>query len=175
MDNKLAEKIERLEAQLPRWEKWLYACFSAAVIMLVHAFIKASENFLLADLLFSIEQKTLVPTTIPNYFGYVNNVNNVILSPERNWLWVIVELAALAPAAILAFHSAWRKVPLVKRLDLIFGFLLASWVNLLALGAQNPLNVSDAHNFFVLGYLLALGLGYWWLRRKKEKAEEVFP
>ena len=175
MENKLAEKIERLEAQLPRWEKWLYACISAAVIMLVHAFIKASENFLLADLLFSIEQKTLVPTTIPNYFGYVNNVNNVILSPERYWLWLIVELAALTPAAILAFHSAWRKVPLVKRPDLIAAYLLAAWVNLLVLGAQNPLPVSNAYNFFAFGYLLVLGLGYWWLRRKKEKAEEVFP
>ena len=175
MESNLAEKTERLEAQLPRWEKWLYACYSAAVIMLVHAFIKASENFLLADLLFSLEQKAGVPTNIPNYFGYVNNVNNVILSPERNWLWVIVELVALAPAAILAFHSAWRKVPLVKRLDLIFGFLLAGWVNLLALGAQNPLNASDGYNVLVIGYLLALGLGYWWLRRKKDRAEEVFP
>jgi hypothetical protein len=171
----MENKIEQMEQKLLRWEKWLYACFGSAIIMLAQAFIKASENFMLTDFLSSIEEKVVVPANIPDHYVYVQTAYNFLLSPERYWLWLIVELAALTPAAILAFHSAWRKVPLVKRPDLIAAYLLAAWVNLLVLGAQNPLPVSNAYNFFAFGYLLVLGLGYWWLRRKKEKAEEVFP
>ena len=175
MDNKLAEKIEQLEAQLPRWEKWLYACFSAAIVMLAHAFIKASENFMLTDFLFSIEKEVVVPANVPNNYVYVQNAYNFLLPPERYWLWLIVELVAFVPAVILSFHPLWRKVALTKRIDLIFGYLLAGWVTLLSLGAQDPLNVGNGYNVLVIFYLLALGLGYWWLRRKKDRAEEVFP
>ena len=52
MENELAEKIEHFEAQLPRWEKWLYACFGMAVVMLAQAFLKAYENQLLINVLF---------------------------------------------------------------------------------------------------------------------------
>jgi uncharacterized membrane protein len=40
---------------------------------------------------------------------------------------------------------------------------------------QDPLNVGGGYSVLVIVYLLALGLGYWWLRQKKDKADEVFP
>lgn len=168
MDNKLAEKIERLEAQLPRWEKWLYACFGVAFTMLIHAFIKAHENQLATEAFFMLEKEAGSDLTFPSQLW-------LSFSSWRPLLWLFVQFATLVPAAILAFHSAWRKVTLNKRLDLIFGFLLAGWVTLLSLGAQDPLNAPNGYNTLVVVYLLALGLGYWWLRRKKERAEEVFP
>jgi hypothetical protein len=170
MDSKLAEKIERIESQLPRWEKWLYACYSAAFVMLAHAFIKAYENQMLTDALFSIDDQAGA-TNLPGFTHFTN----IYYSVWRILLWLFLQFATLAPAAILAFHPTWRKIPLAKRLDLIGGYLLAAWVALLVLGAQDPLNVSNAYNVFVIVYLLALGLGNWQLRRKKDKAEEVFP
>jgi hypothetical protein len=183
MENKLAEKIERLEAQLPRWEKWLYACYSAAFIMLAHGFVKAYENQMLTDALFFIEKKAgITPSSYvfftpppPDLFHYYSNINFAMISSWRIALWVVVQFLILACAAILAFHPAWRKIALAKRLDLIFGYLLAGWVVLNSRGAQDPYNVSDGFNILILVYLFALGLGYWWLRRKKDSAEEVFP
>jgi len=187
MENKLAEKIERLEAQLPRWEKWLYAYYGVAFTMLVHAFIKADENQMLVDALLFIEKKAgitpslLTPTFFtplpPDLIPYYSNISYAMISNGRIALWFVVQFFILACAAILAFHPAWRKIALAKRLDLIFGYLLAGWITLLSLGAQDPHNVDDGYGntVVVVVYLLALGLGYWWLRRKKDKAEEVFP
>jgi hypothetical protein len=182
MDSKLTEKIERLEAQLPRWEKWLYVCYSAAFVMLAQAFIKAHENYLLADALFFIEKKAgVIPSNgfftppPPDVREYYINLNHAMISNWRIALWLIILFLILACAAILAFHPAWRKIALAKRLDLIFGFLLAAWINFLSLGAQDLLNIPGEYNVLVVVYLLALGIGYWWQGRKKDKAEEVFP
>lgn len=102
-------------------------------------------------------------------------ISTGLISPARILFWLFLELITLTPAAILSFHSTWRKVRLAKRHDLIFGYLLAGWVILLALGAQDPVNVSNGYTVLVIIFLPAIGLGYWWLRRKKDKAEEVFP
>lgn len=174
MDSKLAEKIERLEVQLPRWEKGLYAGFGAAFTMLAGAFVKASENTVLTSALFSIEDK-VGSTNLSVFSQYYTDLAYVYVSPWRLLLCLFFEVAVIAAVAILTFHSTWRKIPLSKRLDLIFGYLLAGWIALLSLGAQDPLNVGNGYNVFVIVYLLVLGMGYWQLRRKKEKAEEVFP
>ena len=173
MESKTESMMEQIEQKLSGWEKWLFASFSAAIIILIHALIKATENAMLTDLLFSLGETTIVPSN--TYYGYQQYVSSVHLSPERYWLWFFVELAAIVPAAILAFHSTWRKVASIRRLDLIIGYMLAGWVAYLALGAQDPLNVGNGYNVFALVWVLSLGFGYWWHRRKKDKAEEVFP
>jgi hypothetical protein len=98
-----------------------------------------------------------------------------MVSTWRIALWLVVQLSILICAAILSFHSPWRRVSLANRLDLIFGYLLAGWISLLSLGVQDPNNASAGYSSLVIGYLLILGLGYWWLRRKSDKAEDVFP
>lgn len=173
MSNKSPLSIEQLEARLPRWEKWLYLTLGAALIMLIHGLIKYYENTLLAGLLFSLEDQGVdLWQFMPQYS---NQLGIIFVSPWRLLLWLILELAALLPAAILGLHSRWRRVALARRLDLIGGFLLVGWINLLALGATDPLNVGDGYNVLVLLYLLLLGGGYWFLRRKRDRAEEIFP
>jgi hypothetical protein len=174
MGSDLAEKIEKLEARFPRWEKWLYACYGAVFMMLAHSFIKASENTALTKALFFIESK-VGTTNLPGFSQYYTNLAYVYLSPWRLLIWLIIEMAVLVPAAILAFHSAWRKIVLARRLNLIFAYLLAGWVNLLSLAVPDPRSVPDGYNTVIVVYLLAMALGYGWLRRKKNKAEEVFP
>ncbi len=174
MESNLTEKIERLEAQLLRWEKWLYACYGAAFTLLAQAFVKAYENQRFVNVFFSIDKDAgAIRGSV--FQQYNADIFQGLISPWRILLWLFLEFAFLAPATILAFHPPWRKIVLAKRLDLIFGYLLAGWVALLSLGAQDPLNVGAGYNVFVIAYLLALGLGYWQLRRNKDKAEEVFP
>ena len=163
-----------MEQKLSVWEKWLYASFSVAIIMLAHAVIKAYENQLFINVFFSIEMESGAPN-LSIFQQYNREIFQGLISLWRILLWLLLEIAALAAAIILAFHPTWRKIALAKRLDLIFGYLLAGWVTLLSLGAQDPVNASNGYNALVVVFLLAIGLGYWQLRRKKDKAEEVFP
>jgi len=172
MGSKPSPLVEQLEARLPRWEKGLYACFGAAGVMLAHGFIKAYENTMLTGLLFSLEEEAGIFHVM---YRYSYSLSEVYISPGRIVLWLVVQLIPLVLAAILGFHSRWRKVTLTKRLNLIAGYLLAGWLVLLSLGAQDPLNVGDGYKLVVIVYLLALGLGYWYLRRRKDQAEEIFP
>lgn len=174
MSSKSSLSIEQLEARLPRWEKWLYLCLGAAVVMLIQGFIKYYENTLLTNLMFWLMENQGIDIWqfIPQYLSQGSYVQ---LSLWRLLLWLAVELAALFPAAILGLSSRWRRVPLAKRLDLIGGFLLTGWINLLALGATDPLNMGGGYNALVVLYLLLLGGGYRSLRRKRDRAEEIFP
>jgi hypothetical protein len=168
MESKTDPTIEQVEQNLLVWEKWLYACFGAAIMMLIYAFIKAHENQLAINEFFALQKDD----------GSGLFFSSKLYAPFSLWrlgLWLFVQFATLAAAAILAFHSTWRKIPLSKRLNLIFGYLLAGGITLLSLGAQSPLDVSNGYNFAVFGYILALGLSYGWLRRKRDRAEELFP
>ncbi|MEZ0396866.1 MAG: hypothetical protein ABWK53_10625 [Anaerolineales bacterium] len=173
MSNKSPLSVEQLEARLPRWEKWLYFTLGAAVILLIQGLIKHYENTLLSGLFFALGDQGVDVWQFSIQYAY--SLSLIFLSPWRLLLWLMVELAALLPAAILGLHSRWRKVALNKRLDLIGGFLLTGWVALLALGATDPLNMGGGYNTLVILYLLLLGGGYWRLRRKRDQAEEIFP
>ncbi len=172
MSNKSPLTLEQLEAQLSRWEKWFFLCLGVAVIMLLQGLIKYYENTNLTDILFALDEEVNI---FEFMYTYSYKLSMVYLSPGRLLLWLAVEIAAWAPAAILGLVSRWRKVALSKRLDLIAGFLLAGWLDLLALGATDPLNVGSGYNVVVILYLLLLGSGYWALRRKRDQAEELFP
>lgn len=173
MNNPSALSVEEVEAHLPHWEKWLYLTLGATIIMLIQGFITHYENTLLTDLMFVLENQGIdIREFAPRYLFQGSYVQ---LSFWRLLLWSVVELAALFPAAILGLHSRWRKIALSKRLDLIGGFLLAGWINLLALGVTDPFNMSDGYSIFLILYLLLLGGGYWSLRRKHDQAEEIFP
>lgn len=174
MDSPTESKIELLERQFTFWEKGLYACYAIAFTMLTHAVIKAHENMVLTDMLFSMERK--LRTTAPLVSSQYNaDIWYIMGSPWRSLLWIFVELAILIFATTLAFHPAWRKFPLAKRLDLIFGYFFSAWIVLLSLGVQQPSDVQNGINVLAIASLLVLGLAYWWFRGKQYRAEEVFP
>lgn len=174
MNSPFESGIEMLERPFIRWEKGLYACYAIAFTMLAHAVVKARENTVLTDMLLFMERqaRTTNPLVHSQYNG---DIFYIMGSSWRSVLWMVVELAILLLAVTLAFHPTWRKFPFAKRLDLVFGYFLAGWVVLLSLGAQNPDNFGNGMNFLTIGSLLVLGLAYWWFRRKKDRAEEVFP
>lgn len=174
MNSAFESGIEMLERQFIRWEKGLYACYAIAFTMLAHAIVKARENTVLADVLFNMER---MPRTTTPLISSENNgdIFYILGSPWRSTLWMVVELSILILAITLALHPTWRKFPFAKRLDLIFGYFLAAWIVLLSLGAQIPDDFGNGMNVLTIGSLLVIGLAYWWFRRKKDRAEEVFP
>ena len=62
-----------------------------------------------------------------------------------------------------------------KQLDLVFGYFLAAWIQLLVFGAMNPFDQGIGYGLVIVGYILVLIMGYWWLRHKQDRAEEIFP
>lgn len=168
------KSTKTVDERLAAWEKWLYACYGAAFMLLALAICKAGENTRLTGLLFTVEQAADFPI-FPQYY---QDLSFIYISPWRLLLWLAVEITTLGAAAVLTLSSRWRRNPSARRRNLILGYLLAGWVTLLSLGAQDPINVAEsspAYNILVVVYLLSLGLGYWWSRRKRERAEEIFP
>jgi hypothetical protein len=179
MESKNIPTMDQLERKLLGWEKWLYACFAAAFVLLAHAFVKANEDTVLSEALFFIEGKAGItnayPPGAPELSNYYYNLATVSFSPGQFGIWLAIELFALVSAAVLSFHPIYRRSAPAKWIGLIFGYLLAGWVALLFFGVRSPHDVSNEYNWLIVIYLLTLGFGYWFLRRKKEKAEEVFP
>jgi len=172
MENKLAEKIERLEAQLPRWEKWLLICYGVAFTFLITTIIRGVERVYLWKAFFST-----LPAEGDSFINdpIAMDIQMALFAPW--WIlafWAIL-LAMLFPGVLLSIHFAWRKVSLAKRFNLIFGYFISAWVVFLSIGAENPNNTPDGYILLLVGSAIAIGTGYWWLRRKKDSAEEVFP
>ena len=173
-NNKVETTIDSLEQKMSQWERWLYAGFGGTLIMLLHALIKAYENRRLTNAFFYLKDK-LETANMPGYNEYLGNLYYGMYSPLRSFFGTAVVILFIALAGILAFSRKWRRIQLAKRLDLIFGLLLVGWITLLSLGLQDPLNAGGGYVVLVILYALAMGLGYWWLRRRKDKVEEVFP
>jgi len=87
----------------------------------------------------------------------------------------VLLLVAFIPGAFLTLHYLWRKVSIHKRSKFIFGFFISAWIMLLSIGVQDPNNAPDGYNVLVVGLAIAIAGSYWWLHRKRDKAEEVFP
>ncbi|GAB4448448.1 MAG: hypothetical protein OHK0041_08920 [Anaerolineales bacterium] len=181
MDSNLAEKIERLEAQLPRWEKWLYACFGAAVTMLGNSIARAFERSYLTDAFFR-SLKNVNPAAFTENAPSITLTDPISLAiqqalfvPYWHILAYFLLVVMVMAAAWLAFHPAWRQAQPHMRLNLMFGYMLAGWIALLSLGFLETTKAGNGYNLLVVVWLLALSLAYWQFRRKKDKAEEVFP
>lgn len=177
MESNLAEKLEALEAQLPRWEKWLYVCYGASTTMFINALARAAERSYLQDA-FDFTAQKLEQTGTSNPFisdPVFNDISHALSAPW--WLLACygLLLAMLIPGAFLALHSPWRKVPIHKRSKLIYGFFISAWLVLLSMGAADPYNVFYDYNYMIIGSAIVIATSYWWLRRKKDRAEEVFP
>ena len=173
MDSKLAEKIERFEAQLPRWEKWLLICYGVTFTFFITAIIRGVEHVYLVKA-FSYA----MPAEGGSFFNdpIAMNIQRALFAPWWILAFWIILLAMLFPGVLLSIHPTWRKVPLAKRFNLIFSYFISAWVVFLSIGAENPTNAApDGYIFLLVASAIAIGTGYWQLRRKRDKAEEVFP
>lgn len=97
---------------------------------------------------------------------------------EMSWYgaWSIVQLAAFLPGFVLLGGKHWMQIPLSDRLNTIFGYFAITWFTLLPVGIRIGPYTSKSFNFFLLGWALAIAIGYWWLHRKAHGSpNEIFP
>jgi hypothetical protein len=173
----IIQKVDNLEKQLLAWGKWLFVCYGAASMMFINALIRLVErSYLMQSFVFTPEelekvgaQSGIIPDSVSQ------SINFSLMSPWWTLTCGFLLLAMMYPGIMLVIHSGWRTVSLTKRLNLIFGYFIASWIVLLSLGAQDPKNISGGYNLLLFGSAIAIGVGYWRLHKKQFRAEEVFP
>jgi hypothetical protein len=176
MNHESITEIESLENQLPRWEKWLYLCYGASFTMFVNAIVRSFErSYLNRVFVVSAEELKLMGGSISVPDSVVQHVAASLNAPWWSLVCGGILMAMLFPGVVLSLHSGWRKVSIHKRLNLMLGFFISAWIMLLSLGVQDPHNVADGYNFLLLGSAIAIGVGFWRLRRKQTKAEVIFP
>jgi len=91
------------------------------------------------------------------------------------FVWVIIWLAVAPPGFYLLMSKKWRKVSLSSRLNAAFGYLGCAWLVLLSAGIRRFLNSDPGCNTLIVITGIVLGGAYWYLRKKKDKPEELFP
>jgi hypothetical protein len=91
-------------------------------------------------------------------------------------VWLVVQLAAFLPGFVLLWGKHWMQIPLLERLNTMFGYFAVTWFTLLPVGFRIDPYSSKTFNFLWLGCGIALAIGYRWLRRKSLGIQnEIFP
>ena len=94
---------------------------------------------------------------------------------ETSWyaVWFIVQLATFLPGFVLLWGKHWMQIPLLERLNTIFGYFAVAWFTLLPVGVSIA---SKSLDFFLLGLAVLIATCYEWLRRKSLGMQnEIFP
>lgn len=83
---------------------------------------------------------------------------------------VLIFLATGFSGSYLLLGRRWRKNPLPSRLNIAFGYLGCGWLVLFSV----YINDRSCNSMILISAFLLGGL-YWYLSKKKNKPEEMFP
>lgn len=142
--------VEQLETTLHLWKKGLYIAWGAGLMLLLMALLQ---------------------------------MHRMYKSDVWEWYiaWLILEALVTTPGFILLFLPRWRQIPLRERMDTAYGYFAVAWLGLFAFGVQtgsDPRNwdygIMTIASLIIVGIGLLIALTYWLLRRA-EMREEVFP
>jgi len=138
---------DQLEKQLQLWDRFLYMVLGASITFLI-----MSLSFLLNG---------------SRWSGFESDAGGV-------WQWL--QIFATPPGFYLLWGKRWKALPLVHRLNTIFGYFIASWLSLLALGIITSHNDSGGFNFLIFGTAILIVAGYLWIRKRTTAPrDEMFP
>lgn len=136
----------QLEKQFQLWNRFMYLVLGSSITLVLLSF-GFIQNFY-------------------RWQGFENYMGGI-------WTWV--QILATAPAFILLLLKRWRALPLVNRLNTIFGYFVASWLSLLAFGLIANDVPNELYSLIVV-YALLIAIGYIWsLKRTSIPRDEMFP
>ena len=138
--------VEQLEKRLEFWKRGLLVALGASGTLLVTTLAESLRYAYFADA----------------FWGWYI-------------VWVVIWLAIAPPGFYLLMSKKWRKVSLSSRLNAAFGYLGCAWLVLLSAGIRRFLNSDPGCNTLIVITGIVLGGAYWYLRKKKDKPEELFP
>jgi hypothetical protein len=138
--------MDILRKRLEIWKYILFINIGASITLLVEAVLSYQET------------QTLIFQT--SWYG----------------VWLIVQLASFLPGFVLLWGKHWMQIPLLERLNTIFGYFAVVWLTLLPVGLEIEPYTSKTFNIIWLVGGTALAVGYWWLRRRSlDVQNEIFP
>jgi hypothetical protein len=143
--------IEQMESQLEKWQRFMWFSLGASAAILLSA---AADAWM-----------------IP----YRPGLDQYML---RLAIWILIQCAAIIPAALLILGRKWRKTPVFLRFNTIFGFFSASWIAMMSLGFNLQLFTDIPGDIPLLLLIVGLVLAgmYFSLRKKLVTAPEaMFP
>jgi len=140
--------VEQLEKRLEFWKRGLLVAIGASVTLLATTLAESSRH-----VSFSFSDA---------FWGWY-------------LVWMVIWLAVAPPGFYLLMSRRWRKVSLSSRLNPAFGYLGCAWLVLLSAGIRGFSNSDPACNSLIVITAFILGGTYWYLRKKKDKPEEIFP
>jgi hypothetical protein len=148
--------IEQLQERLGRWNQFLCVILGASAMMLMLSVMEVLnprwQDFYWME-----------------YFP-------AVYIPGWYFVWLIAQVTAISAAFHLARNTSWQRLPLPERLNAIFGFLAAAWMAIVSLAIKLPFMFDHGPGLFFLGVGPAVGLIYWYLRKRYLHApEEMFP
>ena len=91
-------------------------------------------------------------------------------------IWSSIQFLAILPGFYLLWGKQWKPIPLSSRTHTIFGYFVASWLNLLALGFVTETAPATDYYLLLVGSAILIFLAYIWTRRRTSiPKEEIFP
>jgi hypothetical protein len=91
-------------------------------------------------------------------------------------IWAPLQFLTTLPGLYLLWGRRWKPIPLSSRVNTIFGYFVASWITLLALGCMMESAPATDYYFLVAGSAIVIALGYIWaLKRTSAPRDEMFP
>lgn len=140
-------ETEQLEKQFHMWVHVLWMILGASLTF-------ASISF--GNLVYG--------TDWPGFGNYVGGI------------WTTIQLLAILPGVYLLLWRRWNSITFSSRMNTIFGYFAASWLNLLALGFIMSMPPATDYYILLVGSAIVIILGYiWTLKRTSIPKEEIFP
>jgi hypothetical protein len=137
--------IHTLQKRLEIWKRILFILVGASLSLFLQAILNYQES------------------------------QNLVFQTSWYGAWFVVQLSAFLPGFVLLWGKHWMQLPLLERLNTIFGYFAIAWFTLLPVGLRVDPYASKTFNFFWLGSATMLTVGYWRLRRRLENSNEMFP
>jgi hypothetical protein len=139
-------ETNQLEKQFQLWNRFMYFVLGSSITLVLISFGFIQSFY--------------------RWQGFENYMGGI-------WAWV--QVLATAPAFILLLLKRWRALPLVNRLNTIFGYFVASWLSFLAFGLIANDVPNELYSLIVV-YALLIAIGYIWsLKRTSIPRDEMFP
>jgi hypothetical protein len=140
-------ETNQLEKQFEMWNRFLYMVIGSVITLLI------------------ISSGTVTyGTEWPGFGNYAGG------------LWASLQFLTALPGFYLLWGRRWRPLALPERINTIFGYLAASWLNLFSIGLLMEAPPATDYYFVIAGSALVLILGYIWTRKRTSiPREEMFP
>lgn len=126
-------ETEQLERQFQMWNRFMYMILGSSITFVLTSF-----------------GNIVYGTDWPGFGNYVGGI------------WTSIQLLATLLGFYLLWGRRWKSIPLSSRINTIFGYFVASWINLLSLWLIASMTPPTEYYLLLVGSAIVMVLGYVW-------------